>query len=373
MPNIRFQRYRLFVQPLTSVHVGSGETIEPYEFNLIQEGNKHWVVVFDLPRMLGGMSSDQRARFYSIADAADFPALRQWLRTTARPEHERYRILILSDAYQEIRSHLDDPRRLGEIHLFTRHARTGQPYLPGSSLKGAIRTAIVDAAARLPEADGPALRQAASAASNRRNAGTQFEAIALGNLHEGRPDLYRDPLRQVAISDIPLPYEACNIDKIEIVRRGGAGREGTQGINIYRDLWDPYEGPDRRYVGELRWNGGLCEPFRRAGPSVSRPLPMEQCLKDCQAFYAERLRDELQKFRNEIDEGVLERLQGEAERSESGSCLLRLGRHSHFESVTVGPPYRCPPRRGFGKSRSYAQGVMPLGWMRLYMVPWTKP
>lgn len=364
-----FLRYRLHVEPLTPIHVGCGQTIEPYEYDLAEDDEFYWLVVLDLGAILADMPPAVRARFDQFSQRADFPALRRWLRQHAdRRRHARWRVRVDDDAYQEILRNINNPDRLGEIHLFTRDAATGRPYLPGSSIKGAIRTALVDAAARQDARREPQLARVAQQADRERRAGVQFEAEALGNLSGGRPDLYRDPLRQVAVSDAPLPEDACWIDRIQIIRAQGRPGPAPRGIVIYRELAVPPEEPGTALAtAELRLHHALTDRSRMRDKVLPRAWDAEAILRRCNDFYRPRLEEELGRFK--MDAGTAEMLRAEAAGMKRGECLVRLGRHSHFECMTVGEPFRRAPRRGFGKSRSYAAGRLPLGWVRIRLEP----
>lgn len=390
------QRYRLSLQPLSPVHVGSGETIEPYEYLLERHDEAGFLLVLDLPRLFAEMTPQQRSDYDRVVERGDFPGLRAWLRRHADPtRHRRYAIQVQDAIYEQIEQSLDEPQRLGEIHLCTRDAHTGRPYVPGSSIKGAIRTALVDATAR--DAQGgqaKALRELAGCAGHPKERRKiqhtqQFEAIALGHMTKdrngrSRPDLYRDPLRQLAIADIPLADDACYIDRVQIVQRPDRRRQrdprfdtdDASDILIYRDMtWSLADDEPVAFAGEARLSPHLADPQLMKKDKSGKPnwLPhaveVEPLCAACNAFYAASLRHELETFA--VPEDIAAPLLGTLDRLAANECLIRLGRHSHFECVTVSEPYRQPPETGFGKSRTYADaGRMPLGWAKLRFEPW---
>ena len=361
-----FLRYRLQIEPLTPIHVGSGQTIEPYEYDLAEDDQFCWLVILDLGAILADMPPAERTRFEEFSLRGDFPALRRWLREHAdHSRHARWRVPVDEDAYKEIRRNINNPDRLGEIHLFTRDAATGRPYLPGSSIKGAIRTAIVDAVARQPDQRVGQLEAVAREWDRARQGGVRFEAAALEYAkRDGRPDLYRDPLRQIAVSDASLPQDACWIDRIQIIRPQGQSVPDPRGIVIYRDLVVPPQDPGTPVaVTELRLHHLLGDRRRMGRDVLPRSLDAAEICRWCNAFYRPRLERELGRFVQ--DAGLAEQLRAAASGMKENQCLIRLGRHSHFECVTVGEPFHRSPRRGFGKSRSYVGGRQPLGWLRI--------
>ncbi|HIQ22104.1 MAG TPA: type III-A CRISPR-associated RAMP protein Csm5 [Planctomycetes bacterium] len=355
-----FVPYRVELEPLTPVHIGSGQTIEPYEYDLAEDPEQCWLVVLDPGAVVAEASPAQRAVFERLCEGNDFPALRRWLRQNAdRQRHMRFRILVHENAFGQIRKNLDAPARLGEIHLFTRDPATGRPWLPGSSIKGAIRTALVDAAARQDRRRAEELEQVARTEGNRRQGAVRFEARALGYAKgDGWPDLRRDPFRQLAIADALLPEDACWIDRVQIVGPRGRPPSAAGDIPIYRDLLvPPFDEGTPLAAAEVRWHWAVA---RRGLP---REIEPKVICEACNNFYVPRLEKELKRF--VADRDLSRRLLDRAGKMADNECLIRLGRHSHFECVTVGKPFHQPPRRGFGRSRSYAGGQLPLGWMRL--------
>jgi len=134
------KRWRLRVTPLTPVHVGSGETIEPYQY-LLHEGE---IWVLDPAALVESLPSEATERYLeALAEG---------------PLHARETLLGIADRYDlskavvwqgkagvQLENHLKDALNAGRgelgIRLFPRSLRG--PYLPGSSLKGAIRTAFI--------------------------------------------------------------------------------------------------------------------------------------------------------------------------------------------------------------------------------------
>lgn len=363
-----FLRYRLHIEPLTPFHVGAGTAIEPYDYDTVQDTAGCWLMVIDLAMVVADALPARRTEFEQFSRRADFRSLRRWLRENAVPaRHCRWRVRVAPAAFAEIRGHLDDPARLGEIHLFLRDAATGVPYLPGSSIKGAIRTAIVDAAARENKARMPRLEAVARDADRDRWVGPRFEAAAMGNTRpDGGADLYRDPLRQIAIADVPLPADACCIDRIHILRQHEETIGDPGGIVIYRDLAGAGLGQGSfEFAGELRVHRLLADRQRMGDAVLPRKLEAAAICRACNDFYRPRLEEELHRFVR--DATLKARLRTAAEAVAANQCLLRLGRHSHFECVTVGEPFRRSPRRGYGKTRSYIGGQVPLGWLLVTM------
>jgi len=374
-----FERYAFTLTPITPIHVGAGETIEPYEYDL--EGSQvRQLVVFDLDEMLAKLNETQRREFIKLSESANVVALRAWFRKLPhREDCRRFQVTLGDTAGTDIARNLDNPNQLGEIHLLPRHPGKGRCYLPGSSVKGAIRTALIDRLARQPGWDIEPLLRICAEADRDNRAGAKFEAAVMGNQRfNGNPDLYRDSFRQLAVTDLAIPQDGSFIERIRIrKRRQTESAADPGGIVMYREMTRAaVYGQPQPLAAELRLQPQLSDERamgrnREGEPNwLPQRFPVRKLIEMCNAFYRPRLTDELDHWvTNPQFPKVRERLQKELRELAETECLIRLGRHSHFECMTVGEPYRVPPRRGFGATRSLidvaGQAVVPLGWAKL--------
>ena len=411
MNTAHFEKYRVVFEPLSPVHIGSGLSIEPCEYDLRTRGKACFLCALDLPQIISNLHPQQRQELYALMDKADYVGVRSWLtRYALNRAKPLFTVRVEQDVFEEIKNNIDNPHRLGQIDLFVRDPASGRPYIPGSSIKGALRTAVVDALARRDRNIQSQLQQLAASAggpeSPKGDNAAIFEARALGyyTAEEQKRNLYRDPFRQLAISDLSMPDAPVVaqrfrreelaisdlsmpdgptiIDRITIIRPGGAasgGRpvsgSGQEKIIIYREVTNMYV--PLRIVGEARLYSGLA-----ARGAVPMRLDLATLCRQCNDFYIPRLKEELRLF--VTDEAISGPLLDAASGLKGLQCLIRLGRHSHFECVTVGPPFRRSPasRRSssanatpenadrrpradaliVGKTRSYVAGKLPLGW-----------
>ncbi len=376
MRRTHFERHAFTLTPLTPIHVGTGETIEPYEYDLDGQQVRH-LVAFDLDTMLSQLTDAQRREFLKLSESATVVTLRAWFRKLPhRDQCRRFRVALGNTAGTDIAQNLDNPNRLGEIHLLPRHLGTGLCYLPGSSVKGAIRTALIDRLARQPGWDIEPLLRIRAEAERSKGAGTKFEAAVLGNQRsDGRADLYRDPFRQIAVTDLSVPKDGTFIERIRIRKLRQTETEADPGgIVMYREMTRAaVYGEPQQLSAELRLHPELCDEQTMGHDRVGQPnwlpqrFPLGGLIEMCNAFYVPRLQDELQRW--VTTPTVRDRLQAAVDGLAGSECIIRFGRHSHFECMTLGEPYHVAPRRGFGATRSLVdsngKAVVPLGWAKL--------
>lgn len=345
--------------PLSPVHIGSGEVLEPFDYTLLRDGGECWLRLIDGSKLFRSLSTEARAEYDDLLRRDRLMDIREWMQRRATDVAIRGEVQVAKKAFEKIEANIKNPARLGEIHLSTRLANDSRPFIPGSSIKGAIRTAIVDGLL----AKQPRVRE--------RYNGSVLEAEVFGNLTEsGRPDLYRDPLRQLVIGDVHLRPDSCYIDRVSVVRRPNhKNRDEAAGIVMYRDItWSVLDGEppgDVTYRGRANLLTHLGERRTMGNATLPLSLGVEGICRDCNAFYRLRLEEELETFKT--GSGVKETLLKLAGCLAPSQALIRLGRHSHFECVTVRGANR--PRRGFGATRTYVVGEFPLGWARLTFHP----
>ena len=350
---------------LSPVHIGSGEELEPSEYIVTREelnGQTQYIVdVIDLPAFLASLTPDARRRFDAAVSGSVLHPLRRFIRENCDPKRfRRYWCSTSGEFYERYMEGLQDDRCRLIVNRMMRTGLDSRPYIPGSSLKGAIRTALINQAARL--------KRIASGGRQDRD----FEPLALDYMNQrGRGEIRADPFRAVKVTDAPLPPDAISIDPSKIFKPGADGRSGDPaGIQMYHEMTS--SAPDKQ---EITAAGTIAIDERLARTKVrnwdfehcvSRPITIHQLLQACNEFYGARLREEHEKFyrkRGDLEE-FGSKLLKMVEAMKGNQALVRLGRFSHFECVTIGG-YARNPKRGAGATRTLAAGELPMGWARL--------
>jgi CRISPR-associated protein Csm5 len=372
--------YALTVRPLSPVHVGGSDVLSADEYIVRSDGEFFFLHAWDPARFFPGLSPEQRSEFDRLIDAGGPTAVRQFLHRTVDPDrHARWSAGASPELHKLYRRELQSASAELEIHPMVRTGTRSRPYLPGSSIKGALRTAVIQ---HLLDGNRILANQASGAASGRpKYADRDVEAIVLGNRRpNGRPDLRADPFRAVRLSDCRLPDDATSIDPVDLVslrpRRRAADPSGI--LLFYEMTFSAVDGEDIPAVGTLTVDTRLAEAnAKRARGSesphpVSRPggeiLTAERILDACNHFYLPRLEDEADRLRvaRPTLSDACDRLLDLADDRSDRQALIRLGRFSHVECVTLAPPLR---RASGGTTRGLAAGQAPMGWAMIELTP----
>jgi hypothetical protein len=282
------------------------------------------------------------------------------------------------EQYDKAMAH--DLNRL-EINAHRRHPVTGQPYVPGSTIKGALRTALV--AMRAEAEQGHKRDDLKQIADDRRRQG-EFEPALFGRQHG---EMHRDPFRALRVSDAvvssgpPKPDGTPRPDPMIVgtitVRSLSAGAADREpGIPMQ------YE-----YVRGALMDKNLATTFEcmvtfdkhaHERGKLAGAFEPPELAKAAHEFYLANLRRERERFMTPW--GLTDRLkdlydQAAALNPAKGQFLLRLGRFSHVENLTVRPPFRhaySPQKRSEiteGSGRGLAEEAWPFGWVLCRFAP----
>jgi len=369
--------------PLTPVHIGTGEPIAPEDY-LIHEDRE--LVRFNPHAVLRDMEEAERRGYLETLERGDLTAAQRALRRACRPEvHALYRSALGEGSRGALRSLLQEDaaggreaRRRLEVHPFVRNRTSGNPVVPGSSLKGAIRTAIVNAFAR----QVPDLAERLAAERNRNRRWRVLEERAFGRRSA---ETERDALRMLRLADCELPGTAVRVDRATLIRRGERPGGSLEKVQIHVERLLARADGSEPVAPEIAID---LDTERASHPEVrallGRRLDWAQLAAACNDFYLGRLQAELDHFfppGSAVRGAVLAAWNGaaggEAPRHPSGDeILLRIGRYSHFESLSVDRHregwnvQKKRPIDDMGATRTLCpvgdgRGKTPFGWILL--------
>ncbi len=409
-----FASYRMLITPLSPVHIGTGESYEPTNY-VIEDGILH---EFDTAAVMNVLSAADRKTLLDIGnrrpDAAMIQAVQRFFfeRREALMAHATRHIPVLAGVAALYASRVGQVankeagggvvlNRL-EIDRTSFNPTSRLPLLYGSSLKGAIRTALLDRVnngARATESKGLHEFQ-----------GRLFKYFD----PQARPrmSLERDPMRLVQLSDAAwkahtdLPATemrlAVNRKKTPVKDRMGRIRPSqAEANNLYQVLECIPGMYYRAFWGQVNLQSveGLPEQYRknrRQLPDPALRFDIKRIARDCNAFYQPILLAENrilsergfldQTWRKSI-ELLLSSLKQDMEQGDV--FLLRVGRHSGAESVTLNGVRKIKIMRGRGMQPEYAdnaktfwlaakakdqnEGLLPFGWMLVELLPMEAP
>lgn len=356
----------LRITTLSPVHIGCDEDFEPSNF-VIDNGLLH---ALDPADLAASLDNNDKQKLQHLADERNpIGAIQQFFkqRRAHLAQFARQQIDVVADIAREYEERAGVPQQRSHdgrnIYNQLRMARTafnpldGAPYLPGSSLKGSIRTAWLN---QLNKGKSLIEKQEKSSQLQQRLLGYQpgkFE---------------NDPFRSVVLADAHAPEEQL-APPTRILYAVSKKKKTSERIpselkvfleTVRETLPDAFSS-ELRLTGKISWNA-LCDA--------------------CNTFYRPQLESELRhvtfaplldpQWRTLIDTLLANEL-GELIAARQG-FLLRVGKHSGAESITLDGVRNIKIRTQNGKSvdrtattekrfvsatRAATGNLLPFGWI----------
>lgn len=411
-----FDCYCLLITPLAPVHIGTGESYEPTNY-VIEDGVLY---EFDTGSVVEALSAADRK---ALLDISNRKPNTDMIQAVQRFFFER-REVLMAHAVQRI------PVLAGVANLYTRRVGqtanletdgkkvvnrleidrtafdpiTRRPVLYGSSLKGAIRTALLDSVNR----GKPAQEQKGL---------HEFQGRIFEYLNDRRkPVLELDPMRLVQIADATwggeegLPAAAIHLAvnrKKAPVRddKGRLRKSQAEAKELYQILECVPGMQYRAFISQLNLQSvAAIEEQDRQGkrqlPDKNLRFDAGRIARACNAFYLPLLRAENKVLaeREYLDpswQRTIENLLAQAkDKMDKGEVfLLRAGRHSGAESVTLNGVRSIKILEGKGEDgrqrssnassaktlwlaaeeKDQTTGMLPFGWLLVELIPYDAP
>lgn len=240
------KRYKIQMEILTPVFIASGDELAKNEY-IFYKNNQH-VWIPDKQRLIKDIYKRKLENSFEqyMMEGKQAQPLLNWMKSNGYKEKE---ILDLCSYHMDCSKALDNLNRPVGILEFVKDAY-GLPYVPGSSLKGALRTAllgarILDNPKKYADLQQEVLK-APNILKNRKpdkkylvSQGKKAEVVAfhtLKNAPKKIEDAKNDELKGIHISDsLPLPLESLILcQKIDM---GLGGKKSS--LNILRECLKP--------------------------------------------------------------------------------------------------------------------------------------
>lgn len=305
------QLYRFFqlkIFPATALHISSGVWLDPTDY-VIRDGKLYLLNLISLirhikrldPNILNQATELPHNKIAAFIHGKFDPAVREcWIQChpASREMEEKYQEFLVNPVSQNL------------ISSFISNPLTGNPYIPGSSIKGAIRTALVFHALNKNKA-----------AIEKNDRGVYTDRDMEPRLFEyysndkRRPVLTDDPFKYFKVSDVEFPMELLSLRKAE---------------NKKKSKLD--EGQRKHGGGEIDY---YCQVLPSGAPSLTCKLhidrrwlqkyPLETIKTACHEFFLEKHKQESYFYMPERS-GLHQKLSQLARSLEENQFYLRLGR-----------------------------------------------
>lgn len=386
--------YTLTLTPLTGVHIGTGEELTPLDYKIASkvgdvDFKKLMYWKFSSDRILQRLIEDKKelTAFERASVQGNMKELQQFFQEHCTEISDTdYPCEITKEFLKTYKANLGkDPYQNAAKVLQMYHTEgTPRPVIPGSSLKGAIRTALLNSfLADLPTRDYDFRLEKFKQEKDPEKYEEKLQKI-LFNYNDAK----NDPLRAVSISD-------CSF------KAGGTQLVGGLKIVSFSEQTESLEPVGTQIQAEvlkgtlLKGNAiselqitidedlqktPFPKPHRDDQPEQSKQIKaisFEDIRQSCNDFYWGEFQNEYNKFYKDVNDGTetliveLKKRLEEAVKNK-GQCIIRVGRWSQVEFVTFEENFRKPKTRivkgrslGSGGTRTlfdYDGKYVPMGW-----------
>jgi hypothetical protein len=344
---------------LTPVHIGTGEETDPMGYLMRREDGGAACHILDTNAWAADYPDpDELCAAFS---GGNIPQMRSFLSAKIDPDIYGVRRIRVSDdaIFQEYETKLKDQQTSNQLRISPQISGNGKaPIIPGSSLKGALRTAVVD---WLDREQRLGLKQSPGEYNRK------LESV-LGSITD-------NAFKQLKISDVEGWTDSTLLVEARELRRK-EGKAATpkskcevlpgqlQGEAVSSVLFGRFALGALTQVADKRLTlpGGKSWSWNELAALVN-------------SYLLPRLDAEIDKFYRQPHFAqalpVVEKLRQALANAAPGQMFLRVGHYSQVEFVTVrdNQPQTRMGKQGtplpHGTTRTLASGLYPFGWVRL--------
>lgn len=350
------ETYRINAEILTPIHIGDGSALEPLEYVIKDKFYK-----VNLEEWLSNLPTAKKEEFKKLtgrdyAQKSILTLLRQFVRENI--DVSKYTEWSV-DVSESVRNRYDEKFGAPENQLpMSPFIRTGnKPFLPGSSLKGAVRTAYLNL-----------LKRRVHTVRERRTDLVEGELLK-ANIpgKEGKLQIFeidKDPFRAIKVKDVFLPENSTFFSEV-INHNKKDNRINPTTIQILSEVtYGSLLGTPISFQLEMQIDRKVLSYQQSGIDSIHKDISVKAILEACNNFYTDTLKEERDKFLKNVDDGEhIKKTYDQILNEANEGYLFRLGFGSGLISMTISEDLRTEKR--YGKSKHLVNGKLPLGFVKL--------
>jgi len=371
------------ITPLTGTHIGTGEELSPLDYKVTSKiGNtdfkKMTYLKFSSDKILQRLYFDEKAmtNFERASVNRNMKELYDFFQNNCTYEDKDYTCDITDSFKQTYNENQEkDPHiNAAKVLQMYRTAGTPNPVIPGSSIKGSVRTALLNGFLKgLSNRNDFKEKQREIKQDSKPG---KHEKNMQGKLFSYR-DAKNDPLRAVSFSDCLFEaYGTQLVGELDIVSFSKyTGCLEPIGTQIQAEVLRG-ELLSGKAVSELSID--INDNLQKTATPPFKTITFDNIHKSCNDFYWNEFKREYDKFYKDVNDGTEKLIielkdKLEAAKNSKNQFIIRVGRWSQVEFVTFEDNFRKPFTRknkfgkplGYGGTRTlfYNDGkYAPLGW-----------
>lgn len=355
------QIFKFNMNFLSPVHIGSGEEIDPLNYIVSDK----FFYRINLEKLIYEMKDQERKELINLIENKRYIELRKFISLNCNVEKYSFYKTKISKNFKNIYSNsIGKIENTLTVNSFIR-SNNFKAYIPGSSIKGSIRTALLN---YYFNKDYKEKNKDIIQGLKLKNKWINGRNIENEILHNERSDPKLDPFRAVFIQDLFFQKNNEIFIGHVINRRlkNGNLTDSSESWQMFYEVTgsvisNPQTESDDFSTdhGEIRINELLENKV-----NFNYKIDMSDIRNSCNKFYKKIAEDEYNKFFRKENNIKFDKLLELIDGTEENQFILRIGKFSHIESMTLDNFEKFKPRR-FGNSRNLLEGRYPLGWVKI--------
>jgi len=328
------QKKVLRLKTLTPVHISDGSEgdIIPSEYVISDSGQLHKI---NLAMLIEKLPADSLSELTDLMDREDFVGIRSFIQSTWKtlpdifPDCIEYSMNAgdVKSYYDNLQNENVDSQLL--VTPFIRSAR--KIFVPGSSIKGAIRTAYISELCK--DGINEDIRQNSLLMEG--NVLKCNKELEKNGKVQIKFDVEKDPFKALKMSDSSLLTVEGIVEKVEVMSKDKYGKfnaDNMKDLKIFAEFIDSGV--------EIDMEARLDTRYFSVPNGLGVTFSFDDIMNSCKAFYKRVLIHERDKFFKEFDKQInthISELYDEFLKlnEEPNSFLFRIGKHSGRNSLSL--------------------------------------
>ncbi len=378
--------YKLKFEPITCIHIGTGNKLTMLDYKLGKSSSGcHLYAKFSSDRILKRISTDAQksAQFEQASLSGNMKVLQNFFQENCKINEDAEYFCEITKEFYELYSKNRGKDPYDNATMVEQMYRSGSanPVIPGSSIKGAIRTAVLnESLSNISDSSyndfQDELEQCESDFDKTRLE-SKMQKKLLGNYRDAK----NDPFRAIEISDCIFPPK--NTQVVGVLKTLSSDKNSGE-LFISNSMQIQAEAIKGSLAGNLDYGTlsfRINTDLQNEQNAVSQKLCKDDIIRCCNYFYWREFKNEYDNFyKDAVDKCdlILElRKELESIKTHDNQFMIRLGHWSQVEFVTFEENLRSPKTRAIngkklpsGTTRTvfnYDGQYLPLGWCKCTM------
>jgi CRISPR-associated protein Csm5 len=371
-----FEKYKIEAIPLTNIHIGTGKELEPLDYFI---KNKKFIR-FSPFKIISNLNEKNRNYLTKIIDSNNIKDVASFLYDNLENNAVIYKTEVTDILEKEFNKKFESRENQQIIMEIIRDKSDYCPIIPGSSIKGAIRTAVLytiinsDNLERNIKIKANIIFKLQKEINRINNRRLKYEKIKELNREKSQVErdilkfynAKNDPFRAIKITD-------CKIDKgkskdivVKVSNFHLSKNSYEEFVPSVEAIWGNINNGDGKgyfYITifsdlqnirtKINQRRGYWQPFYKK-------INKELIVKACNLFYKKNFQKDFQRLGSICKLSKFLKLKQEFDNLKENEFIIRVGKYSQKENVTVIDQ--------FTKTRMLDEFNLPFGYLKLKLL-----